>query len=262
MEILLKRYKGSNYVWKQATYSDRNYNVEGTIVSPVSVLSVRGFENGKYVACQNCGAKIENNPESIERHFAESEVNANCLTCQHAKSYYQNNTKETFTPNGDGTYSVSATYNARVRCGKSWQDISTPEAKTYCHYRRCRMAGVKAAEDILMQHPDLFETQITIDVLLKKNYNYEATKWNYFVYDMQCRGTLHALVNDSGIVDHFIGSYRNRSYELYYSAKYDKVFFNDYGQYTEGKPGYMSDTKFNTLVKKIKALYKEVKTNE
>jgi hypothetical protein len=99
-------------------------------------------------------------------------------------------------------------------------------------------------------------------VLKEKKYICEGYVDGHFEYDLKCRGTVKACVNDLGIVDHFKVSSKGYDYIMYYSVRYDKVFFAEWSKYNENWFNYVSETKHAQILSKMRALYKEDNTNE
>lgn len=272
MKILLRKWEGEFYVWKTAEYKDNEYYIDNAIVAQTRILAVKEHDANEYVICNNCGEKVKNDSESIERHYVSQEEQKNCLTCQYCYPYKVKNEKKIYipVPNEDGMYDCVTTQTSRLRCRMNYSavDIHDPKVNAYCRFMQCRRNGMRSFGDILMHNPNLFEKQITVDALHKKGYAYVGTTPEdrygnkYFKYDMKCRNTVWACVNEYGIVDHFGVSYRYNVYKVYYSATQGKLFFDAHGCYTEDKPYNLSDAKVRFLMEKIPELYKEAKANE
>lgn len=272
MKILLRKWEGEFYVWKTAEYRNDEYYVDDKIIHQTRILSVKEHDANEYVICNSCGKKVKNDPESIERHYVEQEEQKNCLTCQHCIPYSIKYEKKNYipVPNEDGVYECVTTKKARLKCRMSYSNIDIHDLAVshYCKFMQCRRSGMHSFGDILMNHPNLFEKQITVDALREKGYVYAGNTCQdrygdkYFRYDMKCRGTVWACVNEYGIVDHFEVSYRYNVYHVYYSATQHKIFFNQSYRYSENKPYNLSDAKMRFLMEKIPELYKEAKANE
>ena len=165
-----------------------------------------------------------------------------------------------FEKNADGRYLVTESAICDVVCRIRYTDvpIDSKEAKEQCQYNMCRKLGVKPVEDIFFTKPGLFDKFITVDALISKKYDKARHYDNHFEYDLKSRGTLQACVNELGIVDHFRLYYRYNEYNIFYSAKYDEMFFiTGNGEYTTSKPYSVTWTKVEEIKKKIAALYEE-----
>jgi hypothetical protein len=267
MEILIRKLDSTNYVWKNAMWTNGEYyfkdeDGDDRYISANQILAVKDDNRIGYAQCAHCGALIENNPESIERHYAEEEAKKDCLSCRYLTTYGRAENKQvTYTPNGNGTYKVVNTYDTKLACGYGYwnQDILSESAKKECIHMQCRRYGVHPINDVFVKYPGPFVRFVTVDVLNEKQYPYERYNARYFEYDMKCRDTLKACVNDLGIIDHFIVTMRGHRHTLYYSDKYDKLFYYDGNGYNDEISHILSESKEKQVRSKISALYKEVK---
>lgn len=265
MKVLLRQYDGKYYVWKDAVYEGgwfvvTNNDGRKCRLNQNSIIAVKDDDRSKYAVCGNCGEMIKNDPASIEAHFAAKEAQRDCFKCGKLRKGATQIISVDATEADDGDFVVKETYKADLRCGQTYWDrpkINSEAAKAICQFYACRRAGVKQFEDVFTKYPNLFDKHITVDVLNAKKFVCDG-KFNYhFEYDMKLRNTLKACVNELGIVDHFIVKCRGYRYKVYYSAKYDKLFFVDTSDYDERMPSEMSENKFNQVKAKISALYKE-----
>lgn len=266
MKILLRYWDEKYYVWKDATYKNGRFYIQepgwGEMnVETVNILSIKDDNRKDSVVCANCGEIIANNPESIEKHFADIEAKRNCFKCGSLSRNSHSIVNEAYTKNDDGTYNFTSTVNVSLKCRQQWYNspsIDSDAAKKICIYHRCRRSGVTAIEDMFTKYPDLFKKQLAVDVLIEKKFTCEGHNYGYFEYDLKCRNTIKACVNELGIVDHFIVKCRSGRHYVYYSAVYELLLFNDgYGKYTTDIPYGMTENKLNQLKTKISALYKE-----
>lgn len=268
MKVLLRQFDEKKYyVWMNAVYENGRFRIvyeDGykQNIADTDILAIKDDNRSEYVICNNCGTMIHNDPESIEAHFAEVEAKRDCFKCSSLRRSRIRSVSAEIDNNPDGTLRVTETYNAELRCGQSyWSSpmINTDAAKEICVFFRCRKCGVHPIEDVFTKYPDLFNKHITVDVLNAKKYLPDTGGMvnGYFEYDIKLRNTLKACVNKLGIVDHFVVKCRSYKYNVYYSAKYDKLFFGDYKAYSEHLPDHMSEAKYNQIHAKISALYKE-----
>ena len=267
MEILLRRHGDKYYVWKKARWEGGVYHITDENeneydVDQSNIIAVKNDERVGYVQCQNCGKLIKNDPESIEAHYVEEENSRDCLKCMHMSAHRDKKILDaSCTKNADGTYNVTQTYVAKLLCHADYwtKDIDSDEAKRSCVYNRCRRCGVAQINDPFVKYPGLFDTFVTVDALIAKKYIYEQHSRGHFDYDLKCRGTLFACVNEHGIVDHFKLRYRGYTYNLYYSEKHNLLFFDKYQKYEQDVPWGIPDKKIIQVKEKIAALYKEAK---
>ena len=263
MKILLRKYDEEYYTWKDAVFENGNFYVDGCRIYNTNIIQIKDDYRKDYVQCAYCGAVIKNTPEDIEAHFAAQEAERNCFRCSSLRKYSVNHVKADIVEDATGKMTIQETYEADLRCGQSWNNspkITSDAVKKVCIYYRCRNAGTVKIEDIFTQYPDLFDKHITVDTLNEKGFTYEGYNAGFFEYDMKCRNTLKACVNELGIVDHFVIKHRGYRFNAFYSAKYDLlVFLDGERQYSTRTPYAMSDTKYTQAKTKITAMYKEEK---
>ena len=220
MRVLLREYGTEFYVWKDNVKFENEQYVfaNGGTIQKTNIIAIDAKEKLDYVICQNCGAAIPNNPDDIEKHFAEREKQKNCLTCGSLREYNLKNKQTTYERDVFGVYKANAQYTVNLRCMNSYLDIdemSDVLIHNSCQYYKCRRLGVRKINDIFVNYPGLFETQITVDTLVGKKYQFDTFNFDYFNYDLKWRGTLKACVNKLGIVDHFELKYRYNCYQLF-----------------------------------------------
>jgi hypothetical protein len=266
MKVLLRNDGSKYYVWKDATYKNGHFIVNfpgyGDLgCNETEIIAVKDDNRSDSVSCSHCGAIIKNDPVAIEAHFAEQEAKKDCFKCPSLRRDKVKTTKVEFSKDIYDVFEVTETYKADLRCGQAYWNrpqIDTNDAKKVCVHYRCRNSGVQKIEDTFTKYPDLFDKHVTVDVLNEKKCAFDGRMDNFFEYDLKCRNTVKACVNEVGIVDHFIIKVRNHRYIAYYSAKYDKLFFSANGRdYEETMPYSMTENKYNQAKEKIAALYKE-----
>ena len=270
MRILLRRYDGEEYVWKEATYKKENFFVDDNAIEECNIAATDGHSVEGCVICSYCGEIVKNTPEEIAAHYAKRESGRDCINCD--KVYVggiDDTLTRNITDNGDGTYNVVTTEKAKLYCrmGYSKYEISTESAKDVCKFMLCRQYGMREASDFFSKYPDAFDSVITVDTIVAQKYNYYgktylsygSTRRELHMYDMKSRGTIQACVNSSGIVECFKASSAGSTYYFFYSEKYDKLFWAKYGTYREGRPDYCRQAKLEELHNKVKALYAAAK---
>lgn len=267
MKILIRQYESKYYVWKDAEWQDGNYVIPNTKqkISMTNILAVTEDNRIGYVQCYHCGKLIKNDPESIEQHFAEVEARKDCLKCEKMVPYGDKMSPVlTIERNADGTYSVVEKYNTKLGCRASYyytQNIESEKVKRDCIYLQCRRNGVREINDAFVKYPGMFEKQITADTLVANKCVFEGYNDGYYEYDMKMRGSVKACVNEMGIVDHFVVLARGWRYIFYYSDKYKKIFFNYYDKYYENTRDYITDSKADSIIKKLSSIYEEAVEN-
>lgn len=262
MEVLLRKFGEEYYAWKEANYSKGEFVIAdgSSKINQINILAIRNDNRNDFVECAHCGATIHNDPGSIEAHFAAQEAKRDCFHCDELSYSNIGNIDVQYVKIDDETYTRAAMDKVKLYCGKySWSrsPINSPAANTACKYTQCRRKGVREISDIFAKYPDLFDKQATVDTLNEKNSSYDGYERGFFVYDLNCHNAVKVYVNSLGIIDHFTISFRTNTMTAFYSAKYDKIFFKDYDEYSEDVPYYISDTRYNQAKAKISALYKE-----
>ena len=262
MEVLLRKYGDEYYVWKEALYQQKKFFFAGTniTIEQINILSIRNDNRKDFVECAQCGELIHNNPESIEAHFAAQEAKRDCFNCSSLRTSNKSVISTQYEKGEAGNYIVTETSAVVLACGESYYNrpnIDSNGAKNICRFTKCRRAGVSAISDVFVKYPDMFDKQATVDALNEKNSTYEGYEWGFFVYDLKCHDAVKAYVNPLGIIEHFTISFRSHRMTAFYSARYDKLFFNDCREYSEDAPCDISDNRYNQAQAKISALYKE-----
>lgn len=272
MKVLLRKYQDKYYVWVNARWESNKYiAVDGSDeffdeeINQTNILAIKDDERAGYVVCNNCGKLVKNDQESIEAHYAEEEAKKDCLRCGNlATPSTKKIIDAIWAKNEDGTYRVTQTFESELFCSAGYwrKNIDSEDAKRDCVYNMCRRRGMATINDTFIRYPGLFEKFITVDVLIANKYSKEEYRRGFFEYDLKCRGTLKACVNELGIIDHFILYYRGYAFDLYYSDKYKRIFVRDGGRYDERTPYGVSQTKMEQVKTKIESLYKEAKNEQ
>ena len=262
MKILLRNWKDSHYVWQDATWIRGRFFIDDIEIYHTNILAIKSDEDiaKNYVMCAHCGTMVKNDPESIEAHFAEMEAKRDCFKCQNMRERAQTQEILSFKKKDDGTYDLVKNVNAYLVCKVDYYnapEINSDRAKQICQYYQCRRRGTQKINDIFFNYPGIFDKNITVDKLIEGKYVFSQYADCYFEYDLKCRNTVKACVNEAGVVDHFIIKSKGYTYRAYYSAKYDKLFWGDGCFYTESMPYHMTENKLEMAMKRIAALYKE-----
>jgi hypothetical protein len=272
MKILIRRWDNKSYVWRDATWEKGKYFVECDDgfrfdIDPTEILAIKADNRVGKVVCKNCGEIIDNNAEAIEKHFADREAQRDCLKCKNLATYgHMKVVDVSYVKNEDGTYRETRTADTGLRCKMmpyTVVDINSRDAARVCMYNQCRFQGVEIITDFFTEFPDAFDKQLTVDMLNKKECQYEGYNGDFFVYDLNVRGAIKACVNELGIIDHFLVLYRGSKYKAYYSHRYSMLFFgSSRNGYMVNTPGSMSEARHTLAKSKIESLYKEANVNE
>ena len=155
MKVLLRYLGGKYYVWMDAEFKNGNYYIthEGKKlqVNQTAILAIKGDTRSNLVQCAHCGELINNDPKSIEAHFAKMESERNCLVCDWLRRENKVTSDAGYVKNHDGTYTVHEAYTADLRCNKGWTRTplnNTDAIQRTCNFYACRRAGVKSVDDV------------------------------------------------------------------------------------------------------------------
>lgn len=278
MRVLLRLYDNEEFVWKEAEYKKEGFYVDGKRVKEINVVATDDCDLSGYIYCNSCGERIKDEPGAFEQHCAEVEAKKDCGTCGYLRiGRIDDNYNRTFHRNENGLYEVTETYNnASLTCTKNYRrcDIESEEAVAGCIFMQCRDNGTRTSDIVFERKPNAFDTVITVDVLQEKKLKFDRKTdnyrtmgiegKNYFLYDMKARGTIKACVNSIGIVECFLVTTAGCTKYMFYSEKYNQMFYESNGKYFEGRPYEMTERKYQELFKKVKELYESAKeaTNE
>lgn len=264
MKILLR----SDYKWHEANFNinQHAFIVDGQSVYETAILAVKEDNRNQFATCTNCGTTIPNTSEEITKHLALHTTTETCMTCPDRRIYtnYLAKDKPEYIRNEDNTYTEISKRKAIFYCMynrgmASEANIHNSNGMSRCKYRNCSTNTIQSYSDIFIEKPNLFDDIITVDALDKEKWIFQRKFDNYSVFNATGSIRLSAIVNNMGIVDYFSLDFRNNSYDLYYSKKYDTIYYGKYHRYTTEPPMYnISATTLNRIYKKIK----ELTTNE
>ncbi len=263
MKVLLR----SDYTWYEAKWDPiQNKFIIGNgtqAVDEINIVSVKDDNRNKYVRCKGCGETILNTPSAIKKHHELSKTSKTCLSCKHCSRRNNETVSEKFTVNDDGTYNITTKTNATLQCrnGYYWEyaNIDSPEARQRCKYASCESSGVETYKDIFSKYPGIFDDILTVDVLLKKKWEFcSRTGDGSSTFKVPIKFNLYATVTPQGFIDTFYYTYRNSIFYFMYSPKYAKIIWRNWRNYQEISPGYLSDSIIEKITKKVIELYKEV----
>ena len=256
--LLRKDYKWHNACWDE---NKNRLTVYGNNTSQTSVLSVENDPRAKYVVCKMCGSVIKNTKKAIEEHAQLKESSKACLTCKSLRLKDEQDLKESFHKNEDGTYTQTRKAVCKLVCDFSYgcPSVDSDKARSVCRYRKCGAETIEPVEKFFAKYPGAFDDMATVDAL-------DMSKWtvNYRLVDdtvelkRSGRYSIFVRTTSLGIVDRFICNYRSDTYEIVYSKKYDKLFMLDYGEYADvtSSNTKLSEAYLNELMKIVRNIYK------
>ena len=267
MQVLLRNYNGTEYIWKDATYTSDGWIVEGGRVDETDIVSVKDDDRAAHVSCSVCGKLFNaDDEEAWIHHITPTTDSSKCFDCQQLR-IYENATKGSKIYKDEyGKYVQERITEVSLNCRAIYpaKPVDSAEARTTCIYNRCRNATKVQFEDVFTRHPGIFDNIITTDRVAIAGYKEVKRNYNGSNFLLKGKYNIVAVANNIGIIDHFNVSFRSRNWGIWYSAVTNKLFVADYkgnGKYvySEWNPGYVSQEFKMYVLKKIASLYKEVK---
>lgn len=256
MKAILRNYDNEEYVVKniEVAYNDK-YTCNNKIIEETNILTMLDNKS-KFLKCTACGELVRNTKKDIEKHLDRTSSYENCIGCPHLKSEILKNVATKYTKKEDDTFVLSSKSNVNLVCGnKIFHNVSITDAKRldYCAYKKCTKGTLLASETFFSQYPNAFDEMITVDAIKFKNV---CVNYSYTELQLKCRGSLFACVNNKGIVDFFKFRTHYVDYILYYSKKYNKIFYNNRNRYQEWNCDYyVSSDRIDYIKKTIANLY-------
>ena len=266
MKVLLR----SDYTWHDAKWNpvQAAFNIDGYTdrIIATQIVSVKDDDRNKYVKCKNCGETILNTPSAIKKHYELSKTSKTCLSCGSCRRKNSKMMDEKFIVNDDGSYNITTKTNAELYCNYGFWNgpgIDTEDARKQCKYHRCEAAGMEVYKDIFSKYPGIFDDILTVDVLVKKKWEFVTKESNGDCeFKIPLKFNLYAVVTSKGFIDHFYYLYRNSRFNFMYSPKYAKIIWNIWNGYDENAPREVTSTTIEKITKKIIELYKEAEKND
>jgi len=259
MKAIMREYGGDHYVIKEVDFGDNNTIVcDGTATNEANIVSIIDFpkDKAKFVRCSNCNEIIPNTPKDIEAHKKAHATHEGCYECRYLRTEKNDSNKPKFTLNEDGTFNRIINDNVRLRCNYYYgiNDITSEKRISKCYYNRCATADIIELKTFFSEYPGAFDDMVTVDAI--KNFKEIHNEGNYTVLRLKCVGDIYAKANNKGIITSFRFKCRYDHYDVFYSKKYDKLFYNYVGNYKELiRPYNMTTDRFNYIKATIAKLY-------
>lgn len=258
MKILLKHFNEEVYVWKNAEMGERGlFVVEGNEVNYDNIVSVSRDNRKKFVRCSACGEIIKKS--DIDKHKAKGSASATCFGCQYMRENGSKQLSVKYSLQEDGSYIGTVKKNVKLMCNQSYYhryDINSQDARDHCRYKNCATAEMSKIEDIFTKYPGVFDDIITVDSVLDAGFKDRREYGNRVHYTLKARNNIVAVVNKMNIVEYFNVSYRNETWKVMYSKKYNMLFRMNGGTYRKFECPYgMPTDTFSRIKEKIASLY-------
>ena len=259
LRVLLR----NDYKWHDAHWDGQTklLSVGRNRLNTTDIISVENDPRIKYVQCTKCNSIIKNTKKAINEHAQLKSSSKTCLKCKNLRFDDATTLKESFIKNDDGTYTRVNKIVCELKCNNSWgrPNIDSNEARGICMYRRCGTDTVKPVDDFFIKYPGAFDDMATVDALDKSKWQfYYKSSDDCIEFAWKGRYNLSVYTTSLGIINSMRCNYRNKSYIIVYSKKYDKMFAIDYGEYREltANNSDFSTQYYNDLLKIMKDIYK------
>lgn len=240
MKILLRRWRGEDYIWRTAKYDNSGFKVDDLNVDYTNIVSVANDNRKNYVRCAACGAVIKNNSSEIEKHKSRHLTSDACLTCSWLRKDQGNVLSTKYIKQSDGSYVEKVKREVVLRCNADWlvRNIDDSETRDRCLFKICAQANMEPITDIFTRMPGLFDNMATVNTIVKIGYDakesYEANMYKHYRLNIKLDDyAVYAVVNILGIIDHFLLIDGWDETKVYYSKKFDKLFRITNGEYAE-----------------------------
>lgn len=243
MKILLREYNSVPYVWVTAKYNENHFIVNGNKINPCNIVSVINDNRKNYVKCSCCGQTFKRGSYKFQIHKENASSPQTCLNCPYLKTENERviSRKRYIDENGNQMETIER--NVCLVCGRygywTHPNIDSEEAIGYCKKRQCANGMEVEIQDFFTKHPGAFDEIITIDKLLDIGYNItlRPNRGREYELIMEDDYTIGAYINKAGIVEHFYIWFEKECYYVYYSKKYNELYW-DCGEYT---PFYLEE---------------------
>lgn len=260
MKAILRVYDNDHYVVKDINFtSDGLLECEGQTVNESNVFTIIGDCKANFARCSSCGEIVINTPKAIEAHRTAHNHYEGCYNCKSLRieGVKDDKNKTKYTLNDDNTFSRKVNDKVALKCAYSYWtaiDILSDDRMKRCKYSRCKDANIEEIKTFFNKYPNAFDDMITVDAI--KNFK-DIHKYNdYTRLKLKCRGNIFAVANNKGIISSFIIASQNGTFDVYYSKKYNKLFYNQSGTYREmDQPYGMSYERWAYIKETIAKLY-------
>lgn len=262
MKVLLRSYKGEQYVWKKAEMKNTfQFTLEdGRDVNQTQIVSISRDNRKRFVMCSACGQILRNEPNVIKEHMERASTSATCLGCADLRESCIEQLSAKYILQEDGSYIANTKKSVKLSCGYRYGyiDIDSQDARNTCRYRSCATAEMRSINDFFTKYPGVFDDMITVDKILDNGFteriNYPSR--GLVEYKLKGKNNITAVVNRLNIVDYFEISYRNYTIDVVYSKKYEMMFSISSGMYREFNWSQcIPDKTLKSIKEKIASLY-------
>lgn len=259
LRVLLR----NDYKWHNACWDGQSklLSVGKNRLNTTDIISIENDPRTKYVQCSMCNSIIRNTKKAIADHTQLGSSSKACLQCKYVRFDDTTTLKESIVKNEDGTYTKVNKTVGTLKCGNAWGKpaIDSNDARKCCIYRRCSADTIAPVDDFFSKYPGAFDDMATIDAIDMNKWDVYCKHYNDYI-ELSWKGRYHISIytTNLGIIDVMQCYYRNKSYRIVYSKKYDKMFALAYGEYAEltATNSDFSTQYYNELLKIMRNIYK------
>ena len=254
MEVLLRNYDGKTLVWKEATYKNSVWLIDGCKVFETDIVAVQNDTRNEYVTCKNCGQTFRKGSQELYDHTHKEWTPEMCFECSSLRVFSREEVSKSFHTDEDNKWIRDLSEKVDLTCSQSYSHpyIGSQKARQCCKHAGCTEDNIQEVNDFFTEYPGAFDDMITVDQLIAM----KCKRVGERSFKVRAKKRIIAYIDSHNIVSHFYVSARRYTWNLVYSKKYNKLF-NFYGQkYEEFAGGYpLSEEEFNYIKEKIAGLY-------
>lgn len=260
MKILLREYCSERYVWKTAKYKNGKFYVDEEPEPQCNIVSIVNDNRKNYIQCSCCGQVFRRGDRRFQMHKENASKPETCFGCSHLCESIIKITANKYIVNPDGSFSQKIKRNIVLKCDRTgvwtYSSINSERAINQCSKRQCKNATEMEIIDFFTRYPGAFDDIITVDRLLDEGYSVGVRDGMESTYDIMWEDdyTIGVLINRLGIIDRFYIWYGGEKYTVFYSKKYDELFYNC-GEYVMWNILGLDNNIRNEIKTKIAKLY-------
>ena len=259
MKILMREWYDKSYQWVDATYDEANnrFRYNSNIINEANIVSVFEDNRNEFVKCSKCGQSFKKGSAEAKAHLTPIKDTSKCFDCPRARASNPRNLVTKYELIDGNIYKAMETSVVNMMCSASYPYTGIHEevSRTRCIYNQCVGATMREFSDFFTENPEVFDAIITTDAVEAVGYVEKYNRCGDLQYKLNVRNTVWAVSNKLGIIDHFAITYRRETYTVYYSKKYNKLFYVNGGKYQPWDPYNMPESSKQLILNKIAELY-------
>lgn len=262
MKILLRGFDGEQYVWKTAKYNNQMFHVNGNPVNQTEIVSIINDNRKNYIECSCCKQIFRRGHRRFQVHKENAIKPETCFNCDKCMAENKRTIKQKFEGDPYRGFIEQIEYEVDLVCTNigrwSYYGINSDVAISRCAKRQCADAVEVEIADFFTKNPGVFDDIITIDSLFDNGYDVSINNMGSMCERDVINTddyTIGVCINKLGIIDKFyvwIGS--NMDY-IYYSKRYDELYYREDTRYHIWDQWYLTDDMKNEIKNQIAKLY-------